>query len=102
MSRSKMPQGFWCPQEGARQANKNDAILHHNCITDFTPVALLELDYGRVASLFSGADLALDDSAELVHESLDALHKLDYDRAGRAYGRVAERWAKAQALTYVN
>ena len=71
-------------------------------LTDFTSVALLELDYSRVASLFSGADLALDDSAELVHESLDALRRLDYESAGRAYGRVAERWAKAQALTYVN
>jgi hypothetical protein len=55
-----------------------------------------------VASLFSGADLALDDSAELVASSLAALRDLDYERAGRAYGRVAERWAKAQALTYVN
>ena len=68
----------------------------------FTPAALLELDYGRVASLFSGADLALDDSAELVNESLDALREADYERAGRAYSRVAERWARAQALTYVN
>lgn len=71
-------------------------------LQDFTLAALLELDYARVASLFSGADLALDDSAELVNASLDALHELDYERAGRAYGRVAERWARAQALTYVN
>lgn len=69
---------------------------------DFSSIGLLELDYGRVASLFSGADLALDDSAELVASSLAALRDLDYERAGRAYGRVAERWAKAQALTYVN
>ncbi len=55
-----------------------------------------------MASLFSDADLALDDSAELVNASLAALKELDYERAGRAYGRVAERWAKAQALTYVN
>ena len=68
----------------------------------FEPSALLELDYARVSSLFSGADLALDDSAELVNVSLSALHDLDYERAGRAYGRVAERWARAQALSYVN
>ena len=68
----------------------------------FTGDALLELDYGRVASLFSGADLALDDSAELVNASLNALFEGDFERAGRAYGQVAERWAKAQALTYVN
>jgi hypothetical protein len=71
-------------------------------LRDFTSVALLELDYARVATLFSGADLALDDSAELINSSLDALYQLDYERAGRTYGRVAERWAKAQALTYVN
>ena len=68
----------------------------------FTIAALVELDYARVSSLFSSAELALDDSAEQVNASLSALHELDYERAGRAYGRVAERWAKAQALTYVN
>ncbi len=68
----------------------------------FDSGALVELDYARVATLFSGADLALDDSAELVNASLSALYELDYERAGRAYGKVAERWAKAQALSYVN
>ena len=68
----------------------------------YDPGSLVELDYSRVATLFSGADLALDDSAELVNASLSALYELDYDRAGRAYGKVAERWAKAQALSYVN
>lgn len=71
-------------------------------LQNFTPLALLELDYARVASQFSGADLAVDDSAALVKESLDALRAMDYEQAGRAYGRVAERWARAQALTYVN
>lgn len=74
----------------------------HAWLRDFDAPGLLELDYARVAFLFSDADLALDDSAELVNASLAALKELDYERAGRAYGRVAERWAKAQALTYVN
>lgn len=73
-----------------------------NWMAEFAHAGLLELDYARVATLFSGADLALDDSAELVHGSLNALSDLDYERAGRYYGQVAERWAKAQALTYVN
>lgn len=68
----------------------------------FDAGSLVELDYGRVAGLFSGADLALDDSAELINASLSALYELDYERAGSAYGMVAERWAKAQALSYVN
>jgi hypothetical protein len=74
----------------------------HRWMRDFDRAALLELDYARVAGLFSGADLVLDDSAELVNASLDALDELDFERAGRSYGRVAERWTTAQALTYVN
>ena len=71
-------------------------------LNGFTIAALVELDYARVSSLFTGAELALDDSAEQVNASLDALYELDYERAGRAFRRVAERWAKTQALTYVN
>lgn len=89
------------------QAGFDESIVEqirelHEWLRDFASPGLLELDYARVASLFSDADLALDDSSELVNASLAALKELDYDRAGRAYGRVAERWAKAQALTYVN
>lgn len=68
----------------------------------FPSDGLLELDYANVARLFSGADLALDDSVESVAASIEALAELDYERAGQAYAQAATRWAHAQALTFVN
>ncbi len=89
------------------KAGFDDAITRQirgldDWLDQFDSGALVELDYARVATLFSGADLALDDSAELIEISLNALYELDYESAGRAYGKVAEKWAKTQALTYVN
>lgn len=88
-------------------AGFDEGIIDHvraleRWLDGFTIAALVELDYATVSTLFSSAELALDDSAEQVNASLSALYELDYERAGRAYGRVAERWAKTQALTYVN
>ena len=71
-------------------------------LDEFTSDAMIELDYARVASLFSDAELAFDDSAEDVNASLDALGDLDYEGAGRHYAEVAGRWAHAQAVTYAN
>jgi len=71
-------------------------------LDEFRSDALVELDYGGVASLFSDADLAFDDSAENVNVSLAALAELDYERAGRHYAEVATRWAHAQAVTFAN
>jgi hypothetical protein len=68
----------------------------------FPADSLLELDYGGVAGLFSAAELALDESAADIVASLDALEEGDYETSGEHYGRVAERWAHAQSLTYVN
>jgi hypothetical protein len=64
--------------------------------------AILELDYGGVAGLFSAADLALDETAADMALSLDALEQEDYDLAGEHYGEAASRWAHAQSLAYVN
>ncbi|MDJ0962164.1 MAG: hypothetical protein QNJ88_16040 [Acidimicrobiia bacterium] len=71
-------------------------------LDEFTSEGLLELDYDAVASLFSQAELAFDDSAEEVNASLEALAELDYEAAGRHYAEVASRWAIAQAVTYAN
>jgi hypothetical protein len=68
----------------------------------FSSDALLELDYGGVAELFSDAELALDESAADIAASLDALEHEDFDKAGTHYTAAASRWAAAQALTYVN
>jgi hypothetical protein len=68
----------------------------------FPGEALVELDYGGVARLFSDGDLTLDESAAEVAASLDALVRHEFEEAGVAYAAVATRWAGAQALTYVN
>ena len=68
----------------------------------FPTDSLVELDYGGVASFFSDAELALDESAADVASSIDALEHDDYDKAGTHYAAAASRWAPAQALTYAN
>jgi len=71
-------------------------------LRDFPEGSMLELDYATVSELFSGVELAFDDSVQQVRESLDALDELDYETAGERYAAVASRWAYAQALSYVN
>jgi hypothetical protein len=68
----------------------------------FPGEALVELDYAGVARLFSDGDLTLDESAAEVATSLEALVLHEFEEAGTAYAAVATRWARAQALTYVN
>jgi hypothetical protein len=68
----------------------------------FPAEALVELDYAGVARLFSDGDLTLDESAAEVATSLEALVRHEFEEAGTAYAAVATRWARAQALTYVN
>lgn len=68
----------------------------------FPARAILELDYADVASLFSRAELALDESAAEIAASLTALEDGDYEGAADHYSAVALRWAHAQSLVYVN
>ena len=68
----------------------------------FPEHALVELDYGGAARLFSDSDLVLDETAADVHASLAALEQGDLDEAGDRYAEAAGRWAHAQALTYAN
>ncbi len=71
-------------------------------IDAFSGDSVLELDYGGVATLFSSAELAIDESAADVAASLDALEAEDYDLAGEHYSEAASRWAHAQSLAYAN
>ncbi|OFW65482.1 MAG: hypothetical protein A2Z12_09375 [Actinobacteria bacterium RBG_16_68_21] len=64
--------------------------------------AVVELDYGGVAALFTRAELAIDESAADIASSLDALEEGDYEEAGEHYGVAAARWAHAQSLTYAS
>lgn len=66
----------------------------------FEAGSMLELDYDGVASLFASSDLVVDDTCELVNESLEALESGDMLRAGECYGRVIARWAHAFSLSF--
>ncbi len=66
----------------------------------FDPGSVVELDYDEVASLFEPAALVVDDSCELVHESLAALEAGDMMRAGECYGKVVARWSHAFSLSF--
>jgi hypothetical protein len=68
----------------------------------FPADAVVELDYGGAARLFSDGELATDETAEEVAASLRALNRGDYEDAAEHYGRVAARWAHAQSLTFAS
>lgn len=69
-------------------------------LVDFAGDALVELDYGTVAGMFGGVDLALDDSVAEAWASLDALDRGDWDEAAAHYAELASRWAAPTALSY--
>ena len=64
--------------------------------------SVVELDYGGVARLFTEEELADDESAADVADSLAALQHGDPEEAGGLYTVVAARWARAQALSFAN
>jgi hypothetical protein len=68
----------------------------------FPDHAMLELDYGPVAELFSEGELVLDESAADVAASLLALEQGDLERAGEHYQSLMRRWGQAQALAFSN
>lgn len=71
-------------------------------LESFEADAMVELDYGTVAGMFSDGELALDDSAADVSASLDALAAGDMEQAGSFYASAARRWAGAQAVAFAN
>ena len=68
----------------------------------FPAEALVELDYGGAAGLFSEGELATDETAEDVAASLRCLQRGDFEAASEHYRRVAARWSRAQALTFAS
>lgn len=71
-------------------------------LEDFPPDAMLELDYGSVANLFSEGDLVLDESAADVAAALLALEQGDLERAADFYQILMRRWGRAQSLAFSN
>lgn len=69
---------------------------------EFPTTAMVELDYGTVAMMFSEAELVMDDSAAEIKAALDALERGNLASALRKYQRVATRWAHTHAISSSN
>lgn len=83
-----------------------EAIDHVNelsaWLSEFPAECMVELDYGRVATLFPESDLVFDESALDVRNSLLALEAEDVDQSGQHYERVVRRWSALQSYTFSN
>lgn len=71
-------------------------------VAEFPPDAMIELDYGTVATSFEATDLVLDDSAGDLWASLEGLATDDWETAGERYGDLVSRWAVPMAVSYSN
>jgi hypothetical protein len=69
-------------------------------LEDFPATAMVELDYGDVAGLFSDTDLVFDETAADLHASLEALDMDDLRAASEHYGRAVNRWAPLMAVAH--
>ncbi len=87
---------------GAFQAPAEELGQLIDWLEPFADGSMVELDYHDVADLFDPGVVVLDDSCELVHQSLDALESGDMMRAGECYGRVVSRWAPAFSVSFSN
>lgn len=67
-------------------------------VDSFPRNAMLELDYGTVALAFSDSDLVMDDSAELIWMSVEALERSDLLGAQQHYFELISRWHEAMAI----
>lgn len=69
-------------------------------VQDFSAEAMVELHYGSVSGLFSEGDLVLDDSAEEIWASVEALERGDVQEAQSRYLELAGRWSQVLAVGY--
>jgi hypothetical protein len=59
---------------------------------------MVELDYASVAELFPVSQLAMDDSAQEIWESVEALERGDLTEAQERYFELAGRWSLAMSV----
>ena len=71
-------------------------------LEEFSPEALLELDYGSVAGMFDHEELVEDQCAADVAACIDALEEGDGPRASRLFGDLTDKWATLRAHEIVN
>ena len=71
-------------------------------LEEFSPDALLELDYGSVAGMFDNDELVADQCAAEVAACVEALEAGDGSRASRLFGDLTDKWATVRAHEIVN
>jgi hypothetical protein len=71
-------------------------------VDSFDPSSLLELDYARVASLFTPDELRADTTCEDLWQTIEALEVGDLLTAAATYGVVRARWTDRWVLQHVN
>ncbi|MEU3252893.1 hypothetical protein [Streptomyces sp. NPDC006997] len=71
-------------------------------LEEFHPRSLVEVDYGGLVHALPAGELEGDHSAADVAEGIEALRGGDEARAGRAYGRLVERWRAIRDLRSAN
>jgi hypothetical protein len=71
-------------------------------IDAFDPSSLLELDYGRVASLLSREELRADRTCEELWQALEALEVGDLLGAAAYYGVARARWTHRRAKQHAS
>ncbi|MDX1448671.1 MAG: hypothetical protein R3246_06360, partial [Acidimicrobiia bacterium] len=69
---------------------------------EFPTTAMVELDYGGVATMFSETDLVADDSVEQILGALRAVERGNLPGATRRYHRVTTRWARVLSISASN
>ncbi|MFD8911756.1 hypothetical protein [Streptomyces sp. NPDC059575] len=71
-------------------------------LEEFHPRSLVELDYGGLVHAVPAGALEDDHSAADVAAGIDALRRGDGPAAGRAYGRLVQRWRAVRDLRSAN
>jgi hypothetical protein len=69
-------------------------------IEAFPEGAMIELDYGAVAQMFSPQDLVTDESADEIWESVAALERGEYAEARSLYIEMAAKWSTMMAVGF--
>lgn len=69
---------------------------------EFPTTAMVELDYGDVAAMFSESELVADDSVDQIRGALQAVERGNLPSAIRRYHRVVMRWAATLSISSSN
>lgn len=69
---------------------------------EFPTTAMIELDYGGVATMFTETDLVADDSLDQIRAALHAVERGNLSSATRYYHRAVTRWATTLSISASN